>query len=117
MFTNEKDKKSVIRKLHAFFISNTFISNVRLKLAKNEAKMLSNNLRLNVSYLKITHILHPRYHPKIIGHILKNKCVCIHRIIRLIIIKMKMKMKNRSHRYGINRPRSRDGHKYSKYKK
>ena len=30
---------------------------------------------------------------------------------------MKMKMKNRSHRYGINRPRSRDGHKYNKYKK
>ena len=26
-----------------------------------------------------------------------------------------MKMKNRSHRYSINRPRSRHGHKYSKY--
>ena len=25
-----------------------------------------------------------------------------------------MKMKNRSHRYDINRPRSRHGHKYSK---
>ena len=25
-------------------------------------------------------------------------------------------MKNRSHRYDINRPRSRHGHKYSKYK-
>ena len=30
---------------------------------------------------------------------------------------MKMQMKNRSHRYDINRPRSRDEHKYSKYKK
>ena len=30
---------------------------------------------------------------------------------------MKMKMKNRSHRYDINRLRSRDGHKYIKYKK
>ena len=30
---------------------------------------------------------------------------------------MKMKMKNRSHRYDINRPRSSDEHKYSKYKK
>ena len=29
---------------------------------------------------------------------------------------MKMKMKNRSYRYGISRPRSRQGHKYSKYK-
>ena len=28
-----------------------------------------------------------------------------------------MKMKNRSHRCDINRPRSRRGHKYSKYKK
>ena len=27
-----------------------------------------------------------------------------------------MKMKYRSHRYGINRPRSRQRHKYSKYK-
>ena len=40
--------------------------------------------------------------------------VCIHEIIRLII---KMKMKNRSHRYDINRFRSRHGLKYSKYKK
>ena len=28
-----------------------------------------------------------------------------------------MKMKNRSHRYDINRPKSRHRHKYSKYKK
>ena len=28
-----------------------------------------------------------------------------------------MKMKNRSHRYDIYRPRSRNEHKYSKYKK
>ena len=32
-------------------------------------------------------------------------------------MKMKMKMKNRSHRYGLNRPRSRHGPKHSKYKK
>ena len=30
---------------------------------------------------------------------------------------MKLKMKNRSHRSDINRPRSRHGHKYKKYKK
>ena len=81
--------------------------------------MLSNTLRLNFWYLKIMHILHPRYHLKIIGHILKNKqkCVCFHEIIRLIIMKTEMKIKNRPHRYDIHRPRSRDGHKYSKYKK
>ena len=79
--------------------------------------MLSNTLRLNFLYLETIHIHHPDYHPKIIGNILKNKqnnkCVCIHEIMRLIIIKMKMKMKNRSHRYDINRPRPRHGHKYS----
>ena len=31
-------------------------------------------------------------------------------------MKMTLKMKNRSHRYAINRPRSRHGHKYTKYK-
>ena len=47
----------------------------------------------------------------------KNKCVCIHEITWLIIMKMKMKMKKRLHRYDINGPRSKDGHKYCKYKK
>ena len=32
-------------------------------------------------------------------------------------MKMKMKMKNSSHKYDINRPRPRQGHKYSNYKK
>ena len=30
---------------------------------------------------------------------------------------MEMKMENKSHRYDINRPRFRHGHKYSKYRK
>ena len=30
--------------------------------------MLRNTLRLNIWYLKIIHILHPRYHAKIIQH-------------------------------------------------
>ena len=46
--------------------------------------MLSNILKLNFCYLKIMYIYYPRYHPKILGHILKNKqknmCVCIHTI-------------------------------------
>ena len=65
-----------------YFIGNTFIRNARLKLAK------------------IIHILRPHYHPKIIGLIPKNKqkmYICVHEIIRLIIMKMKMKMKKRSH--------------------
>ena len=83
--------------------------------------MLSKALRLIFCYLKIIHILHPHYHPKIIEHIVKNKqknmCVCFYEIIRLIIMKMEMQMKNRSHRYDIDRPKCWHGHKYSKYKK
>ena len=79
--------------------------------------MQSNTLRLNFSYLTIMHILHPRYHPKIIAHTSKNKQkskrVFIHEITRLTMMKMKVKMKDRSHRYGKNRAWSRHGHKYS----
>ena len=35
--------------------------------------MLSNTLRLNFWYLEIIHILHIRYHPKIMGQILKRQ--------------------------------------------
>ena len=31
-------------------------------------------------------------------------------------MKMSRKLKNKSHRYDINRPRSRHGHKHTKYK-
>ena len=90
--------------------------------------MLNNTLRLNFCYLKIIHILHPSYHSKIIKYIAKNKkknkYVCFHQIIWLIIMKMKNGNENqidtknpRSHRYSMNRPRSVHEHKYSKYKK
>ena len=36
-------------------------------------------------------------------------------VISLITIKMRLEMKNRSHRYDINRSRSRHGNKYTKY--
>ena len=87
------------------------------EIGKKIKQMLSNSLRLNFCYLKNIRILHP----KIIQHILenkqKNKCVCIYEIIQSIIMKMIMKMKNRSHRYDMNRFRSRHGQKYSKHKK
>ena len=84
--------------------------------------MLSNTPRLNFSYLKIIHILHSCYHPKTIGHVLKIKEKKASVSLPLLrkwhdILKIKMKTKNRSHRYDINRPRSRHGQKYSKYKK
>ena len=87
-----------------FCMSNTFISNDKLKLAKNEARAkqhFETDLLLFENYAHFS-----SYRPKIIGNFLKinqkNKCVCIHEIIGLI--KMKMKMKNRSHRYTVNRP-------------
>ena len=104
------------RKMHGFFISNTFIGWNCQKIKQ----MLSNTLRLNFCYLKITHSLHPRYHPKL-RDILKNKqkkkYVCIHEIIQLTIMKTKIKMKIKSNRYHTNRPRSRNKYKYIKYKK
>ena len=73
--------------------------------------MLSNALRLNFCYLKIIHILHPRYHPKIIGHILKKEHVCLYSYYMSNHNENEGDMKNRSHRYNIIRPKSRCGHK------
>ena len=98
-----------------FFYKQHFYKQRLAEIGKN----LSNTLRLNICYLKIIHILHPRKHPNIKGSTRKNKqknkCVCIHDIMRLIIIKMEKKKKNRSHRYDINRPRSRHRHKDRKH--
>ena len=79
-------------------------------------------LRNRIREKRIIHIFHPCYHPKIIEHILKNKQkkkhVFIHEITRLIIMKMKMKMKNEQITQIKQKiPRSRYGHKYSRYKK
>ena len=87
------------------FYKQHFYKQCQAKIVKIN-QMLSNTLRLKFFfYLKIVHIFHPRYHPKIIGYILKNKqnnkCVSIHEIIRSMIMKMKMKMKNKSQRYDI----------------
>ena len=50
----------------------SFRSNARLELGKKSMLELSNSLRLSFRYLEIIQFLHPRYHPKIIGEILKN---------------------------------------------
>ena len=102
-----------------FLISSTVIGNARLKLGKKIKPMLSNTLRLNLWHPETIGILHPRYHLTITGNILKNKQknkhVCIHGIMQLIIMKMKTKMKIDSRKYGINRPRCRGKHKYSEH--
>ena len=107
--------------MHAFFISNTFISNARLNLAKSQANAKQHSeaellLFGNYSY-NLSSLSSKNNRIYIVKNKQRNKCVCIHEITRLIIIKMKMKMKIRSHRYDINSPKSRHRHKCSKYKK
>ena len=60
--------KSVIR----FFMSNMFTCNARLKLAKKQAKAKQHS-EDQLLLFENFHILHPCYHPKIIGHTLKKK--------------------------------------------
>ena len=79
-----------------FLISNIFISNTRLKLAKNQAKVKQHTeaeLLLSENYS----LCSPTLHSKI--KMFKNKCVCFNRIIWLFMMKMRLKIKNRSHKY------------------
>ena len=93
--------------IHTFFYKHHFYKQHQAKTGK---KLNAKQHPEADCYLKVNHILHPHYHPKIIGHTLKNtqknKRVCVHGIILLITMKTKTKMKNRSHRYDISRPRS-----------
>ena len=71
---------------------------------------------MNFFYLKIIHILHQRYDPKVIEHILKNKqnSMCLYSWDYTINHnENENENENRSNRYDINRPKPR----YSKYKK
>ena len=100
------------------YLSNTFISNVRLKLAKNEANAKQHpeaELLLFENYSHCSSTLSSKSNRTYSKSNQKNKCVSIHEIMCLSIMKMMMKMKNRSHRCDINRPRSRHGRKYIKY--
>ena len=88
--------------LHAFLYKQYFYKQPQDEIGKKIKQMLNRTLRLSFCYMKVIHILNSRYHPKIMRRFLKNrqknKCVLIHEIIRLIIMKMKIKIKNRSHR-------------------
>ena len=101
------------------FISNIFISNVRLKLANNYANAKRHPEAELLLFENYSHSLfrlssenntaYPKYKDK-------NMYVCIHEFIRLIMMKIRMKMKNGSYRYDRNRPWCRHGHKYSEKK-
>ena len=99
-----------------YFISNTFIIDARLRLAKNQQNkehpeaelLLFENYLLSLS--KLLSKDNRRYSKKYT----KNKCVFLMSL--LMTTKIRLKMKNRSHIYSISRPRTRHGHKYTKYK-
>ena len=102
-----------------FYISNTFVSNARLKLAKDQADAkhhLKVELWLSENYSYSSSTLSSVNNTVYSKNKQKNKRTCIHVIIRLIIMKMEMKKKNRSHKYNLNGSSSWHGHKYGKYK-
>ena len=90
-----------------------FISNTRLKVAKNQAKakqypeaelLLFENYSLSLCTLSSKN---NRYSKKCT----KNKCVCFNEVIWLMTMNIGLKIKNRSQRYDINKPRPRHEHK------
>ena len=100
VFCSQKIENLQNVQLHAFFISNTFISNARLKLAKNPA---------NATQYPEAELLLFQNYPKIIGHILKNKQkkqVCLYSS-DYRINHNENEDKNEKHRYDENKPRSR----------
>ena len=108
---------------YAFFcISSTFISNTRLKLAKNWAKAKQHpeaELLLFENYLLSSSTLSSKNN-RAYSKKCAKKQVCLfvyfNEIIWLII--MKVKKKSRSHKYHINRPTPGHGPTYTnKHKK
>ena len=106
-----------LRNIHGYFVSNTFISNTRPKFTKNQGNAKQHpdaELLIFGNYLHSSTTFISQNDRKILQHKQIYKCVCIHKFIPLITMKMKIKMKNILQRYNLNRPSSRHGHKYSK---
>ena len=103
-------KNHSLLRVTRFLISNTFINTSKLKPAKNYANAKQHPPWDWTFAIWKSFILHPHYHPKIIGQTLKNKqkniYACIQKNVRLIMMKMKMKMKNKSHKYVVNKLKS-----------
>ena len=72
-----------------FLYKQHFHKQRQAEIAKNEANAKQHP---EAGLLLFIHIFHQHYHPKIIGHILKNnqKNKCFHEIMQLLIMKMKM---------------------------
>ena len=104
------------KQINAFFINNTFISNVRLKLAKNQANAKQHpgvDLLLFENYLLSSSTLLSKSNKKYSKKCATNKCVYFNEVTWLMTMKVRLKMKSRSQIYDITRPRLRHGHKYT----
>ena len=83
---------------------NTFIRNVRLKLAKNQAKAkqhLEVDLFQFENYLFSSSLLSSKNIRRYSKKYTKKQ---VNEFMRLMTMKMSLKMKSRLHRYGANRP-------------
>ena len=58
---------------YTVFYKQQFYKQLQVQIGKKIKQTLRKSLKLKFTYLIIIQILHPRYHPKIIGGILKNK--------------------------------------------
>ena len=95
-----------------FFISNTFINNFKLKLAKNQAKAKQHpeaELLLFENYSLLSSKLSSKNSRRYSKKYTKTSASVLMRL--LMTMKMRLKMKNRSH----NGPRPTHGLKYTKY--
>ena len=95
-----------------------FISEAKLKLAKNQAKAMQQpeaELLLFGNYSLSSSTLSSKNKRRYSKECTKSKYLCLNVIIWLMTITMRLKLKYKSHRYDINRPRPRHGHKHTKY--
>ena len=95
------------------------MSNVRLKLAKNQTKTKQHpesELLLFQNYLLFSSTLSPKKTRRYSRKYTKEKVRLFKEVIQLMTMKIRLEMKNRSHRYDINKPRSIHEHKHAKYK-
>ena len=108
----------MLTKIHALFISNTFVSNTRLKLAKNWAKAKQHaeaELLLLKNYVFSSSTLSSKDNMRYSKKCAKNIYVYLNEDV-LMAKKIWLKMKNRLRWYDINRLRRWHGHKYTKYR-
>ena len=104
---------------HTLYIRNIYISNTKLKLAKNQAKAKQHSeadLLLFENYSLSSFTLSSKNNRRYSKKGVKSKCPCLYEAIWLVTMKMRLKMTNRSRRYTINISRPKYGHRYIKYK-